>query len=107
VGDAPVRAGVRVALALRCLQEQKRPVRQQGLADAGGHVHGTAVPVPPDFRLRMTVGLAVERGRFVESDRHVGGMFDDPRGLSAQDVCEQTKDTGENFCNFERVPIIM
>lgn len=86
--DAPVRAGVGIPFTLGCLQEQQRSVGQQGFADAAGHVDGTAVPEPPGAGLRLPVGLAVERGRFVDADRRVGGMFDDSRRFAARNSCK-------------------
>lgn len=80
--DAPVRSAVRCPFALGRLQEQQGPVRQQGFAHAVRRVHETAVPVPPDFRSRLSVGLAVQRGRFRDLDDHVCRVFHYP-GRSA------------------------
>jgi len=96
VRDAPVHAGVVLALAVHHLEEEEAPGGQEdavsrrgaaaamhGLLDLGrlrrgGDTQRLAVLPPLDGRLRRALRLAVERGGVVAAHHHVGRVLDDP-----------------------------
>lgn len=83
LGDAPVDSAVLLLLAVHHAKEEERAAGQQHpvrLGVPGRRLHGLAILVPLDLRLRLALGLAVQRHRLVLRDNYIRGVLRYSRG---------------------------